>query len=179
MSLLSIEKWTSATKKWKIDDKGRIFNSEWCTKFIVVPHNQGVFNHVCQITIAKSITLNVITTKHSSQFEKIVGQAQVDKIEHLKKSIKKQGVFTTDKKDSELVTKLSFKLCEWMAVKEKPYSDGEFIRNCLIIFTENTCPEKKHLAEQTSLSRFTVWHWTNYLSDNIEEILKETFENED
>ena len=40
------------------------------------------------------------TTKHSSQFDEIVGEARVDKIEHLKKSIEKQqGVFTTYKQE--------------------------------------------------------------------------------
>ena len=32
---------------------------------------------------------------------------------------------------------------------------------------------KKHLAEQTSLSCFTLLHRTNNLSDNIKEILNE------
>ena len=39
-----------------------------------------------------------------------------------------------------------------MAEKGKPFSDGEFIKNCLTIFTEHVCPEKKHLVEQISLS---------------------------
>ena len=43
-----------------------------------------------------------------------------------------------------------------MAEKGKPFSDGEFIKNCLTIFTEYAPPEKKYLAEETSLSRFTV-----------------------
>ena len=60
-----------------------------------------------------------------------------------------------------------------MAEKRKPFSDGEFIKNCLIIFTEYVCPEKKHLAEQTSLSYFTVVLRTNNLSNNIKEILKD------
>ena len=83
----------SATKKRKIDDEGRVFNSQWCTKFIVVPYNQGVFCLVCQITIAVMKEHNIkrhYTTKDSPQFDKIVGQARVDKIDHLKKSIKKQ-----------------------------------------------------------------------------------------
>ena len=60
-----------------------------------------------------------------------------------------------------------------MAEKGKPFSDGEFIKNCLIVFTEYTCLEKKHLAEQTSFSCFTVLCKTNDISDNIKEILKE------
>ena len=75
----------------------------------------------------------------------------MDKIEHLKKSIKKQGVFTTYKKDSELVTKLSLKFCECMADEGKPFGERAFIKNCLKIFIEFACLEKKHLAEQTSL----------------------------
>ena len=110
-----------AAKRQKIYDKGRIFNSEWYTKFIVVPHNQSLFCFVCQITIAAMQEYDIKchhTTKHSSQFDKIVRQARVDKIDHLKRSIKKQqGVFNTYKKDSELVRKLSIKLCECMAEK--------------------------------------------------------------
>ena len=42
------------------------------------------------------------TTKHTSQFDEILGKARVDKIEHLKKSIiKQQGVFTSYKKDKK------------------------------------------------------------------------------
>ena len=81
----------------------------------------------------------------------------MDKIEHLKNPLEKQlGAFTSYKKDSELATKLRFKLCESMVEKEKPLGDGEFIKNSFTIFTEYACPEKKHLVEQTSLSRLTV-----------------------
>ena len=78
----------SAAKKRKIDDEGRVFNSEWYIKYLVAPHNLGVVCLVCQVTIAVMKEYNVkrhYTTKHSSQFDKIVGQARVDKIEHLKK----------------------------------------------------------------------------------------------
>ena len=53
----------SAAKNRKIDDEGRVFNSEWCSKHPVVQHNQGVVCLVCQNTIAviKNIMLNAIT----------------------------------------------------------------------------------------------------------------------
>ena len=60
-----------------------------------------------------------------------------------------------------------------MAENGKPFNDGEFIKNCLTIFTEYASPEKKHIVEQTSLSRFTVSRRTNDLSDNIKKTLKE------
>uniref|UniRef100_A0A0L8GXX6 DUF4371 domain-containing protein n=1 Tax=Octopus bimaculoides TaxID=37653 RepID=A0A0L8GXX6_OCTBM len=48
------------------------------------------------------------------------------------KSIKKQQeVYTYYKKVSELVTKLSFKICESIAEKGKSFSDGEFLKKTL------------------------------------------------
>ena len=56
------------------------------------------------------------TTKHSTQFDEILGQARVDKIEHLNKFTEEQwDVSTSYKKDKELISKLSFMLCESMA----------------------------------------------------------------
>ena len=58
----------TAAKKQKIDD-GRVFNSEWCHKYLIVPHNQGVVCIVCQNTISAMTEYNVkrhYTTKHSS-----------------------------------------------------------------------------------------------------------------
>jgi len=86
----------SATKKRKIDDEGRVFNSELCAKYFVVPHNQGVVCLICQSTIAVIKEYNVkrnYSRKHSSQFDKIVGHARVDKIEHFKNPLKNNKVF--------------------------------------------------------------------------------------
>ena len=58
----------------------------------VVSYSQGI---VCQNSIAVMKEYNVkrhYTTEHSSQFDEILGQARVDKIEHLKKFIKNSKV---------------------------------------------------------------------------------------
>ena len=71
-------------------------------KIFVIPHNRGVICLVCQNTIAVIKEYNInrhYTIKHSFQFDKIVGQARIDKIEQMKNSFKKQqSVFTTYKK---------------------------------------------------------------------------------
>ena len=114
-------------------------------------------------------------TKHSASYDSIVGQSRVDKMRQLKKSSlgKQQEIFHGYKKDNELVTKLSFKIAEAIAEKGKPYSDGEFIKNCLEIFIKNVSPEKKNLVEQVSLSRFAVARRVDDLSENIEVSLKD------
>ena len=104
-----------------------------------------------------------------------MGQSRVDKMQQLKKSLSKhqQEIFHGYKKDNKLVTKLSFKIAEAIAEKGKPYSDGEFIKNCLEIFVENVSPEKENLVEQINLSRFTVARRIDDLSQNIEVSLKD------
>ena len=69
-----------------------------------------------------------------------------------KSIIKQRGVFTSYKNDSEL----TFMLCESMVENEKPFVEGEFIKNCLTIFANYACPEREHLVEFASLSRFFV-----------------------
>ena len=73
----------SAAEKRNIYDERRVFNSEWFSKFLVIPHDQGVVCLVCQYTIAAMKEYNVkwhYATKHSSKFDEILGQAPVAKI---------------------------------------------------------------------------------------------------
>jgi len=167
----------SAAKNRKIDDEGRIFNNDWSNKYFVIQHNEGAVCVICQTTIAVIKEYNIkrhYTSKHSTTYDALIGQARVDKLEQMAKSIKKQqGVFTNYKKDSELVTKISYKISESIAEQGRSFSDGDFIKSCLGIFTDFACPEKKHLLHQTSLSRFTVSRRINQLAENIEETLKE------
>ena len=174
----------SATKKRKIDDERRIFNKDWSSKYFVIQHNQGTVCVICQTTIAVMKEYNIkrhYTTKHSTIYDAVEGQDRMNKLEEMIKALKKQqGIlthFTSHKKDPELVTKLSFKICEAIAEKGKSFSDGEFIKSCLGIFSDFVCPEKKHLIQQTSLSRFTVSHRIDQLAENIQETLKERINN--
>ena len=167
----------SSTKTRNIYDERRMFNKDWSNKYFIVQHNQGAVCVICQTTIAVLKEYNIkrhYSTKHSTLFDVVEGQDRVNKLEEMTKSLKKQqGVFTRYMKDPELVTKRSFKICESIAEKGKSFSDGEFIKSCLDIFSDFVCPEKKYLLQQTSLSRFTVTRRIDQLAENIQETLKE------
>ena len=77
------------------------------------------------------------------------------------------------KNDSQLGTELSFKFREAIAENGKAFSNGEFVKHCLMIFAERACPDKKYLFEQTCLSRFTVARRIDALSDHLEDALAE------
>ena len=68
----------SAAKKQKIYDEGRVFNSEWCSKYLVVPQYHGVVCLVCQNVIAVIKEYNDKRhniTKPSTKFNEILGEA--------------------------------------------------------------------------------------------------------
>ena len=74
------------------------------------------------------------------------------------------------KENSQITTELSNKISEAIAEKGRAFSDGEFVKHCLMVFAEQACPEKKYLIEQTSLSTFTVGCRTDALSSHFEDI---------
>ena len=62
-------------------------------------------------------------TKHASKFDGIESQLLFDKIEQFK-NLSMQEMFHAYAKDTELVTKLSFKIFEVIAEKGRAYSVG-------------------------------------------------------
>ena len=62
---------------------------------------------------------------------------------------------------------LSFEISEVIAEKGKAYSDSEFIKNCLDLFTRRVFPEKKWVVQQLSLFRFTGAKQITDFSENI------------
>ena len=83
-----------------------------------------------------------------------------------------QEIFHAYEKDTELVTELNFEISEVIAEKGKPYSDVEFLKNCLELFIKRLFLEKKCGVEQLSLSRFREARRIDDLSKNIELSLK-------
>ena len=165
------------SKKRKINDEGRLFNDKWFVKYFVTQQNTNTICLICQNKIARLKEFNIrrhYNSLHSKQYDEILGQLQVDKANKLKRSLQgQQKMISVYKDDSQSTTELSYKISEAIAEKGKAFSDGKFVKYCLMIFAERACPEKKYLIEQTSLSRFTVGCRTNALSSHLVNILAE------
>ena len=70
-------------------------------------------------------------------------------------------------------TKISLQISEALAIKGKPFTDGELIKECIQIFTKIVCPEKTDMANALSLSHQTVARRMIDLSENISNALVE------
>jgi hypothetical protein len=52
--------------------------------------------------------------------------------------------------------KASFRLTQMIISKSKPFSEGEFIKECILEACEVICPEKRHLFSQVTLFTCTL-----------------------
>ena len=130
---------------------------------------------ICQETIAVPKEYNIkrhYSKKHASKFDGVVGQTRTDRINSLKQSIAgQQSFFKVANQSSEAATRVSFLIAETIAKKGKPFSDGQFVKDCLQIFTDVVLPDKKSLVENVSLSHQTVARRVDDMATNIEDTL--------
>ena len=154
-----------------------MFNDEWFVQYFVTQQNTNAICLICQNKIACLKEFNIkrhYNSLHLKQCGGILGQLRVDKANKLKRLLQgQQKMILVYKDDSQITTKLRYKISKAIAEKGKAFSDGEFVKHCLMIFAERARPEKKYLIEQIGLSRFTVRHRTDALSSHLEDILAE------
>ena len=107
-------------------------------------------------------------TKHEPDYSKYEDKLRDDKIEELKLMLnKQQTLFYKVNKESETAVRASYVIAEEIAKKRKPFSDGEFIKDCMMRAAEIVCPDKKQCFLNISLSRNTIAKRITDLSDNI------------
>ena len=61
----------------------------------------------------------------------------------------------------------SYHVPQIISQSSKPFSDGEFVKQCLSKVVDCICPDKKYLFEAVSLSASTVTRRIEEMSDNL------------
>jgi len=167
-------------KKRKVDSECRVFNDKWTLDYLFLESQDMLVCLVCWRSVSVKKEFNVrrhYETQHAAKFDQVQGQLRKDKIESLQKALLgQQTLFTKVTKDVECVVKASFLISEIIAKKLKPFSDGDFVKECIDVAVDCICPEKKKLFSNMSLSRFTIVRRIEDIAKNIETILKEKAE---
>lgn len=68
--------------------------------------------------------------------------------------------------------KASYLIAKQIALASKPYSDGEFVKNCMLTAAEIVCPEKQHAFANINLTRNTVAVRISEISADLDHQLK-------
>ena len=134
----------TTVKKRKIDLECRILKGSWTNDYFVIEHNEVILCLICQEKISVFKEYNVkrhYSTRHAGNFDMLNSQMRIDRVNSLKQNmIGQQSFFKAARQSSEAATKVSFLITEAIAKRGKPLSDGEFVKDCLDIFTSVICP---------------------------------------
>ena len=169
---------SSVSKKRKLPDEKRVFQVKWEDLYFVTEVSDKIQCLVCQQTIAVPKEYNVrrhYGTMHREQYNAYAGKIREDKVMQLKSALCKQrSFFTNVSQCNEDSVRASFAISEMIAKSSRPFTEGLFIKECLLKASDILCPGKKKLFEGISLSPNTVANRITDLAANVEKQLIET-----
>ncbi|XP_072124401.1 E3 SUMO-protein ligase NSE2 isoform X1 [Mobula birostris] len=160
------------SKKRKVDIEGRIFNDNWKDHFFFCEVNSKPVCLICsqQVAVAKEYNIKRhYVTPHGEKYDKYAVRLRMQKVNKLEAALKKQqSVFTKSRETHDGAVKANK-----IAAALKPYSEGEFIKACMLTAAELVCPEKRQAFGNISLSRNTVAERIGDLAGDLNSQLKD------
>lgn len=160
----------SEKKKRKVDDENRKFQSEWEDLYFFIQIKGKTVCLICRDTIStlKSYNLKRHFEQKHSEIEKLSVGERKAKLQLLKAALSaQQNVFVKQIAQSNAIVSASMRISHIIAKKMKPFSDGDFIKECVIAAVEEICPEKVKPFTEISLSHQTVARRINDISTEI------------
>ncbi|XP_065444398.1 general transcription factor II-I repeat domain-containing protein 2A-like [Chrysemys picta bellii] len=146
--------------KRKIDSENRGFQSRWENEYMFTEIAGKPVCLLCGSNIAAMKEYNLrrhYEMKHENKFKNLSAGQKLQKVEELKKNLtSQQTFFTKAKSQSEAAVKASFIVAEEIAKSGRPFTEGEFVKNCMMKVCDVLCPDKTRAFANVSLSRNTV-----------------------
>jgi hypothetical protein len=162
---------TSMSKKRSVEDEHRNFQDKWELQYFCIQGKSKILCLICRSTIAVCKEYNLkrhYDTNHKAIYDQYAAKFRQNKLSELKLILEKQqSVFTKPVEDNTASVKTSYLLSHLIARNSKPFTEGEFINECLIKAAEVLCPEQIKKFKSVSLSRNTVASRINEIADNL------------
>ena len=117
-------------------------------------------------------------TNHKSNYSKFSGKLLSEKFESMKRSLQAQRNLLTEKfTENKSFTCTSYKTVQKIIERGKPFTDGTYIKECMMVAVNDLCPNKADLFENISLSASSVVRRTKELGENIAAQIREKARN--
>ncbi|KAK0137893.1 General transcription factor II-I repeat domain-containing protein 2 [Merluccius polli] len=84
-----------------------------------------------------------------------------------------QHTFIRQSQVNQAAVRASFKVAHILATHGKPFTDGDFVKQCILAVAEEVCPDKREALNGVSLSAPTMTRRVEELGDNVYEQLNE------
>lgn len=164
-------------KKRKVDNDCRIFNEQWTIDYFCVQCKDKVLCLICKDIIAVFKEYNIkrhYETKHREKYVSFEGKLRTAKVEALKISLKgQQNIFKKCANENVATVRASYQVAKLVAEGGRPFTDGEFVKNCILKIAEEVCPDKMGAIANVSLSASTITRRVEDLGQNLFSQLKE------
>lgn len=162
---------TDQSKKRKIEDECRGFNAEWTEKYFFIDLNGKPVCLICRETMSVFKEHNLKrhhATKHASFACNLSSLELKKKASDLLQNLKRQqNAFKKVMSIQRDVTMASFIVAYKIAKQNKAFSDGEFLKECLIDVINVVCPEVISKIKGIPLSRRTIVRRMDEIAENI------------
>jgi len=169
----------SSKKKRRVEDENRQFQREWEDLYFFVPVKDKAICLICRDSISNFKSYNMkrhFDQKHDEIKQLTTGERKV-KLQLLKTSLTaQQNVFQKQEAQSNAIVHASLRISHIIGKKMKPFSDGEYIKECMMAAVEEIAPDKIKAFTQISLSHQTMTRRINGIATEISATLNEVAE---
>ena len=126
------------------------------------------------MAVLKEYNLKRHYETHADKYGKYTGRLRTEKVNELAAALKKQqSVFSKCRETHDGAVKASYIIASDIAAASKPFSEGEFVKTCMLKAAELVCPEKRQAFANISLSRNTVAERIGELAGDLNSQLKD------
>ena len=150
----------SGQKTGKIDRECWVFNKEWTTKYFLIELRSKAVCLICQESVALLKEYNIsrhFPAKHGSYANNWSSEERAATAVRLATNLQAQKkIFVCQSAIQDISTKASYLLTYKLAKASKPFSEGEFLKECMVDAANLLCPESKSKFENIILSRRKV-----------------------
>ncbi|KAM9781380.1 general transcription factor II-I repeat domain-containing protein 2-like [Syngnathus typhle] len=157
--------------KRKVGDEHRQFQEKWEVQYFFVEHRGIPTCLICTEKVAVHKEYNLrrhYTTRHAEEYEKCQGDERANRVVNLKTGLlRQQDFFKKATKENDAAVEASYVVSEMIAKAGKPFTEGEFVKNCILQAASIVCPEKQSQFSNISLSANTVAERITDLSSDV------------
>jgi len=147
-------------KRRKIESEGRVFNPEWTNKYLFTVVNSKILCHVCRkvVSVPKEYNLRRHFETNHQNLANLDPHEKSLKAESLRVNLcSEQNFFKLSGNESATATRVSFEISRKIASAGKSFTEGEFIKKCMLSAVSSICPNETKKFKNISLSRTTVF----------------------
>ena len=127
---------SSSSKKRKVEDENRLFQEKWENSYFVTNVRDKIHCVIClqHIAVCKEYNVHIhYNSLHREQYDALSGKVREEKLEQPKFSFAQQrNLCTNSNKSSKDLAKVSFVISDMIAKSSRPFTEGQFIKECFI-----------------------------------------------